>query len=423
MKHARPGPWCIAAILIVAVARGTAQEAAGTTSRPIVAAPSQPLVDLGAELFKDARLSGNRTMSCTSCHRPELAFTDGRRHAIGQDGASLGRNTPTLYGVGSSAAFPVGGSMGVLAENLDLHRRVLAPLANEAEMNASVDHAILHLKNDKTLESRFDAAFAEADPSCAGDGATPWRLGTALAAYVRSLAPPPSRGMLALGGQDVPSSDSERRGLGLFRGSGRCTTCHAGPALTDGRSYVVATFRRQRGISPPADDVADERPSSRPDAIVVAGGSVVIAVPPDSGANEARIIEVEFLPSGGTRRYGHRDGFGHATFDPIERQTCSLIDVGRTGPYFRDGSAARLDEAVRRHVADLREIGRERAAIAANPDRLLAGVSLRVSPTPSVVLSDAGRQQLASDAWVPDRLDATQLEDLVAFLRSLSPER
>src|SRR5213596_2181956 len=39
-------------------------------------------VTLGRYLFYDVRLSGNQTQSCGSCHRQELAFTDGRPHAI-----------------------------------------------------------------------------------------------------------------------------------------------------------------------------------------------------------------------------------------------------------------------------------------------------------------------------------------------------
>jgi len=35
-------------------------------------------VELGRKLFFDSRLSGDESVSCSSCHRPELAFSDGR---------------------------------------------------------------------------------------------------------------------------------------------------------------------------------------------------------------------------------------------------------------------------------------------------------------------------------------------------------
>ncbi len=47
---------------------------------------SDAKVDLGRRLFYDARLSGNQTYACATCHQQELAFTDGRAQAIGSTG-------------------------------------------------------------------------------------------------------------------------------------------------------------------------------------------------------------------------------------------------------------------------------------------------------------------------------------------------
>src|SRR6185436_19871062 len=54
-------------------------------------------IALGARLFADPRLSGSGERSCASCHRTELAFTDGRRRAKAVSGAPLRRNTPSLW--------------------------------------------------------------------------------------------------------------------------------------------------------------------------------------------------------------------------------------------------------------------------------------------------------------------------------------
>jgi cytochrome c peroxidase len=423
MRDTLPCSWSLAALMIFAASSAMAQDRGGAAPKLTATSPDA-LVALGERLFQDKRLSGNLTMSCATCHRPERAFTDGRRHAIGQHGASLGRNTPTLHGLGATAAFPVGGSLGTLAENVALQDRILAPLRSSAELNESVEGAILHLNYDETVAPAFDAAFAAADPASAPVGITAERLATALAAYVRSLTPPPSPGILALRNEETVLSESEQRGLEVFQGGGRCTTCHAGPGLTDGRSHVVATFRQQRQLSLPTAETDDERASSRPNATIVAGRSVVIDVQPASDSPEAHVFEVEFLPPGGPQpRYGRAAGNEIATFDSIERQTPSLIEVRRTAPYFRDGSAASLDQAVRRHVRELREVGRDRIAIAANPELLLAGVTLKVANPPRVALTDSAREQLACDAWIPEKLDAGQVADLVAFLGSLSPPR
>src|SRR5215470_545497 len=54
--------------------------------RPAVP-PDNPMsnakVELGRFLFYDRRISFNGKESCGSCHRQELAFTDGRAHAEG----------------------------------------------------------------------------------------------------------------------------------------------------------------------------------------------------------------------------------------------------------------------------------------------------------------------------------------------------
>ena len=38
--------------------------------------------ELGRKLFFDKRLSLDNSISCASCHRPELAFTDGLRFSL-----------------------------------------------------------------------------------------------------------------------------------------------------------------------------------------------------------------------------------------------------------------------------------------------------------------------------------------------------
>ena len=62
-------------------------------------------ISLGRRLFFDIRLSGPGYMACATCHKPELAFTDGRKVAIGVTGQLDTRNTPTLANVAYLARF------------------------------------------------------------------------------------------------------------------------------------------------------------------------------------------------------------------------------------------------------------------------------------------------------------------------------
>jgi len=85
---------------------------------PIVApAPVRPaLVELGRVLAFDKILSGNRDISCMTCHPPRFGTTSGRSLAIGQGGTGLGptrvhptgafipRNAPGLFNVGMQHA-------------------------------------------------------------------------------------------------------------------------------------------------------------------------------------------------------------------------------------------------------------------------------------------------------------------------------
>ena len=59
---------------------------AGNIPKPLIPADN-PITDvkvrLGRLLFYDKRMSVNGTTSCATCHRQELAFTDGRAVAVG----------------------------------------------------------------------------------------------------------------------------------------------------------------------------------------------------------------------------------------------------------------------------------------------------------------------------------------------------
>jgi cytochrome c peroxidase len=85
-------------------------------ARGVVPLPPRPyvrpaLARLGQALAFDKILSGNRDISCTTCHLPEFATGDGRSLSIGQGGTGIGparrmpsgilipRNAPALFNV------------------------------------------------------------------------------------------------------------------------------------------------------------------------------------------------------------------------------------------------------------------------------------------------------------------------------------
>jgi cytochrome c peroxidase len=59
--------------------------------------------ELVRHLFYDKRLSVDGSMSCASCHKQELAFTDGLTVSVGSTGEKTARNAMSLV---NSAYFP-----------------------------------------------------------------------------------------------------------------------------------------------------------------------------------------------------------------------------------------------------------------------------------------------------------------------------
>src|SRR5271156_5753483 len=60
-------------------------------------------VELGRYLFYDARMSVNGKQACASCHKQELAFTDGRPVGVGATGEHHPRGPMSLINVAYSA--------------------------------------------------------------------------------------------------------------------------------------------------------------------------------------------------------------------------------------------------------------------------------------------------------------------------------
>src|SRR6202142_4534283 len=76
--------------------------------RPIVPSDNpanSTKVQLGRYLFYDKRMSVNGTTSCATCHRQEMAFTDGRARAVGATGQLHPRSSMSLVNVAYNNAF------------------------------------------------------------------------------------------------------------------------------------------------------------------------------------------------------------------------------------------------------------------------------------------------------------------------------
>ena len=178
-------------------------------------------VALGKKLFYDASLSGTGARSCASCHKPELAFTDGLSQPFDIHDTSkiLKRNTPTLL----NAALQSNYFYDMRA--LTLEDQVREVIGNKQEMDGSIDAVVKYVSEDDAYGFLFEKAFPETTEHGIGSD----EIANALGAYVRSLTKLNSRFDEYMRGDEDALSSQEVRGFNLFMGKARCATCHFMP--------------------------------------------------------------------------------------------------------------------------------------------------------------------------------------------------
>ena len=173
-------------------------------------------IALGRKLFFDRRLSINDTLSCATCHIPEQGFTNNEmRTAIGVEGRSVLRNSPTLYNVAYQEHLFLDG------RELSLENQVWQPMTAHNEMAApSIGYVIRKLGRMQDYAGLFERAFD-------GRGPDILTIGQALASYQRTLLAADSPfDRWHFGGRDDAVDDSVKRGFALFSGKAQCIVCH-----------------------------------------------------------------------------------------------------------------------------------------------------------------------------------------------------
>jgi len=183
---------------------------------PLDTLPSKAEVSLGRDLFFDSLLSGNQGISCSSCHLPEFAFTDGQPVSVGVSGALGFRNAPSLFNLVYKPLYFAEGGV------FPLERTINPPLETDFEMNHNMGLLISDLR-ENDYASRFFELY--------GDSVEPYQVVAALSAYMRTLLSINSQYDQFLEGQFSFSIEQER-GLSLFKQIG-CAQCHTLPMTTD----------------------------------------------------------------------------------------------------------------------------------------------------------------------------------------------
>ncbi|MDH3584499.1 MAG: cytochrome-c peroxidase [Phycisphaerae bacterium] len=242
-------------------------------------------VALGERLFHDGRLSSDGSISCASCHNLNLGGTDRKRFSNGVGGALGDINSPTVFNSGFNFKQFWNGRADTLEDQID------GPVQHPKEMNSTWPQVVKNVKADPEYASAFDGIYP--------DGVTPTNIKDAIATFERSLFTPDSRFDQYLRGDENAITQEEKDGYDLFKTIG-CTSCHQGMNVGGNmfeRFGVMANYFTARGNITEAD-------------------------------------------------YG-RFNVTKKEEDKFRFRVASLRNVAITPPYFHDGTAVRLEDAVR----------------------------------------------------------------------------
>ena len=388
----------------------------GTAPILPVAAQNPAMVDLGRSLFFDKILSGNRDVSCATCHDPFTHAGDALSLPIGTGGVGTGlsrslgvgrqfvpRNAPSLLnqGLGFFYMFWDGrvneeGGIGrfktptnvPLPNGLSglLAAQAMLPVLNRAEMRGvagDVDltgqpnelaamadatptaiwaAAMKRLLAIQAYQAKFNAAFPNIPQSQLGFQ----HAANAIAAFeIDAFTRTNSPFDRFLHGDNRAMSAEEKRGGLLFFGKARCSSCHFGPLL-GGQSFA--------NVGAPQ-----------------IGPGVGTAAPLDIGRGE------EF-PNTPQYKFAFR-------IQPLR-------NVELTAPYMHSGAYASL-EAVVRHYNNADSAQRNY-----DPSHLTPSLRAMHRGDPATV--KAVLDVLDGRLRQPLNLTTTEQSELVAFLKSLT---
>lgn len=331
--------------------------------------PTAAAAELGRHLFYDPRLSVNGTIACASCHRQELAFTDGRRLSPGATGELTTRNAMSLANVGYNGVF-------TWADNrlTRLEEQALVPLLGEhpLEMGLAGNEAaaLARLAADERYPDLFRAAYGE-------DSISFDNVVRALATFQRGLvsfATPYDR--YRAGERDALSPVALRGQALFFSDRLNCFRCHGG-----------ANFRFTPGHRSDEDDTS-------------------------VAYHNTGLYNV-----GGAGDYPARDqGLYVVTGEPADRgkfKAPTLRNIAVTAPYMHDGSIATLRDVLAHYARGGRlvEAGEDAGDGRLNPlkSELVTGFELTEAELEAVL---AFLHSLTDEAFLAEERFSDPLRDL-----------
>lgn len=246
-------------------------------------------IELGRQLFFDKRMSGDGSLSCYSCHQDEQGSGGKDPLAIGAHNKQLTRHSPVMWNVGHLPALYWDGR----ADSLEAVVKGAWGGGNLGVGKENLDKKATELAALAEYQGQFKKVFP--DKKVSAD-----LVAEAISAFERTLECKDTAYDKYAAGNKSALSSEQKVGLELFMGKGMCTACHAPPFFSSAYFGKGTFFNVGVGTKDVPDDKVD--------------------------VGRMKVSENE------------RDW---AAF-----KIPTLRNVTKSAPYFHDGSAATLKEAV-----------------------------------------------------------------------------
>jgi cytochrome c peroxidase len=172
--------------------------------------------NLGRVLFYDTHLSVNNSISCATCHKQALAFSDNKALSNGFENRLTARNTLPIQNL---SAFPSGFPLFWDGRENMLQTMVLKPILNHVEMGMEDEAALVErVRNVPYYHDLFQKAFNNSN-------ITSDEIGLALSEFIDHLTSVNTRFDHAQQNQNVFTA-LEQQGQQLFTQKYNCSGCH-----------------------------------------------------------------------------------------------------------------------------------------------------------------------------------------------------
>ena len=178
------------------------------------------IATLGRVLFYDTHLSINNSISCGSCHKQAIAFSDNVKFSAGFQNHPTLRNTLPIQNVTNQGMFGFSNpSLFWDGRSTFLPTMVLLPVTNHVEMGMSNVNAIVEkVKSLSYYDQLFVKAFGSSDINVQN-------VATALSSFVSSIFSGNTR-FDRFNNNLVQLSGIENQGKDLFFNKYNCNSCH-----------------------------------------------------------------------------------------------------------------------------------------------------------------------------------------------------